>query len=57
MDEPAMALMLPLPMTTWVIVEGFDGLVHTHYLKYTRFIDSHELELTNTSRIFNNRWR
>ena len=30
MDEFTMALVRPLTMTTWIIVEGFDGLVNTH---------------------------
>ena len=44
MDEFTMALMTPLTVTTWIVVERFDGLVHTHYCNYTRFHDVDELE-------------
>ena len=55
MDEFTMAFMTPLTVTTWVVVERFDGLVNTHFCNYTRFQDVDELEFPNPPRIFNNR--
>lgn len=44
MYEFTMALMTPLTVTTWIVVERFDGLIHTHCCDYTRFHDVDELE-------------
>ena len=30
MDELTMAPMTPLTVTTWIVVEGFDGLINAH---------------------------
>lgn len=54
MDEFTMALMTPLTMTTWIVVERFDGLVDTHLYNYTRFHDIDELEFPSPPRIFYN---
>ena len=48
MDEFTMAFVTPLTVTTWVVVERFDGLVNTHLYKYTRFHDVDELEFPST---------
>ena len=43
MDEFTMASMTPLPVTTWIVIEGFGGLVNTHVYYYTRFHNIDEL--------------
>ena len=38
MNKPTMSLVLPLSMTAWKVVEGFNGLVYSHKKVYEVFI-------------------